>query len=73
MICNHEKSINHIKYFLQLNTFYRNWIDHLLDEQKKTSNLMHDKGVKRNRNLLKRMISAVPFFNKQELSLLCHE
>lgn len=34
-ICKHEKSINHLKCFLQINTFGKNRIDHLLDEQQK--------------------------------------
>jgi len=35
-----EKSINHLKCFLQINTFGKNRIDHLLDEQQKTCDLM---------------------------------
>lgn len=72
-ICRHEKSINHIKCFLQINTFGRNRIDHLLDEQKKTSDLMHNEKVKKNRAILKRMIDAVCFLAKQELPLRGHD
>ncbi|KAL4154101.1 hypothetical protein QTP88_001934 [Uroleucon formosanum] len=72
-ICRHEKSINHIKCFLQINTFGRNRIDHLLDEQKKTCDLMHNEKVKKNRAILKRMIDAVCFLAKQELPLRGHD
>lgn len=41
----HEKSVNHIKCFLQINIFGRNRIDYLLDEQIKTSDLMYDEKV----------------------------
>lgn len=72
-ISRHEKSINHIKCFLQINTFGRNRIDHLLDEQKKTSDSIHNEKVKKNRAILKRMIDAVCFLAKQELPLRGHD
>ncbi|KAF0715097.1 zinc finger MYM-type protein 1-like [Aphis craccivora] len=72
-ICRHEKSINHLKCFLQINTFGRNRIDHLLDEQKKTCDLMHNEKVKKNRTIFKRMIDAVCFLAKQELPLRGHD
>ncbi|KAJ4440526.1 hypothetical protein ANN_08667 [Periplaneta americana] len=69
----HEKSANHIKRFLQLNSFGQTRIDHQLDEQKRISDLLHNEKAKRNREVLKRLIDAVCYLAKQELPFRGHD
>ena len=69
----HEKSANHIKCFLQLNAFGRTRIDHQLDEQKRINDMLHNEKVKKNREVLERLIDAICFLSKQELAFRGHD
>ncbi|XP_066981403.1 zinc finger MYM-type protein 1-like [Macrobrachium rosenbergii] len=68
-VARHEKSFNHISCFLQYNSFVRTTNDHQTKEHQPMSDEMHNENVKKNREILKRLIDAVCFLSKQELPL----
>ena len=70
----HEKSLNHIKCFLQLNSFGKNYrIDHQLDQQRRINDMMHNEKVKKNREILTRLIDVVCSIAKRELPFRGHD
>ena len=69
----HEGSASHLKSTITLKTFGDSRIDLQLDEQRRRDISMHNEKVKKNRELLKRLINAVVFLGKQELSFRGHD
>ena len=69
----HEGSASHLKSTITLKTFGDARIDLQLDEQRRRDISMHNEKVKKNRELLKRLINAVVFLGKQELSFRGHD
>ena len=68
----HEKSKSHISLFLQLKTFGTSQLDIRLDSQLRASIVQHNETVKKNRDVLKRLIDTVCFLAKHELPFRGH-
>ena len=71
-ISRHEKSESHIHAWISLGTFGKSRIDLQLDEHKRASVLNHNKTVKQNREVLKRLTAATCFLGPQELAFRGH-
>ena len=67
-ILKHERSQRHIKSLIDLKTFEKVRIDLQLDASKKRSIQHHNEKVKENRAIIRRLIDAVIFLGRQELS-----
>ena len=72
-ISRHEKSLGHIRASLELSTFGRTRIDLQLNQQMKISVKLHNEGVTKNREILKRLIDCICFLAKQELPFRGHD
>ena len=68
----HERSQRHIKSMIDLKTFGNVRIDLQLDAAKRQSIQQHNEKVKQNRAILQRLIDAVIFLGRQELSFRGH-
>ncbi|XP_039286744.1 zinc finger MYM-type protein 1-like [Nilaparvata lugens] len=71
-LASHEITVNHICASLCAASIGQIRIETALDDQLKQEILQHNKIVKRNRDLLKRLINAVCFLGKQELAFRGH-
>lgn len=69
----HERSQAHVESFLKYKMFGKQRIDVLIDSQHKANITQHNELVKKNRDVLKRLIDAVCFLAKQELPLRGHD
>jgi hypothetical protein len=69
----HEKTKSHVQCFFQLKMFGRQRVDVLLNDQLDKSISQHNELVKKNRDILKRLIDAVCFLGKQELPFRGHD
>ena len=67
-IRDHDVAIAHIRASIALATFGTVRIETELSDQTRQSIILHNEKVKRNRDILKRLINAVCFLAKQELS-----
>ena len=69
----HSTSKQHIGHSIQWKTFGRTRIDRALDDAVRKRNIAHNNEVRKNREILRRLISAVCFLSKQELAFRGHE
>lgn len=69
----HERSQSHVESFLKCKMFGKQRIDVLIDSQHKDNISKHNELVKKNRDILKRLIDAVCYLAKQELPLRGHD
>ena len=69
----HEKCTIHITSFLKLKMFGKQRIDELLDKQVLLSNSLHNEKVRKNREVLKRLILTTSYLAKQELAFRGHD
>lgn len=69
----HERSQNHAACFLKFTLFGKQRIDIQLDEQRRDHIRTHNEKVRKNREILKRLIQAVCFLGKQELPFRGHD
>lgn len=69
----HDRSQNHISCYLTFKSFGSVRIDHQLVEQERNHVAQHNEQVKKNRQLLRRMIDVVCFLAKQELPFRGHD
>ena len=60
----HRLSQGHIHAMMKLKTFGRERIDFIIDNQNQRSVEMHDKKVKENREVMRRLIGSVYFVAK---------
>ncbi|KAJ4432754.1 hypothetical protein ANN_21392 [Periplaneta americana] len=67
-IAEHGLSVNHLRSSVAIAAFGENRIETALDHQLKNEISLHNQKVKRNRDILKRVINAVCFLGKQELA-----
>ena len=65
----HEKCSAHVQAFLKYSMFGNQRIDTLLDRQQQLNVTKHNEAVKKNREIMKRLIDSVLFLAKQELPL----
>ncbi|XP_067135315.1 zinc finger MYM-type protein 1-like [Centruroides vittatus] len=72
-VSRHEKSVSHLKSFISLNIFGRTSINHQLNEHQRISDQMHNEKVKKNHDILKRLIDVVCFLGKQDLPFHGHD
>jgi hypothetical protein len=73
VIGKHEKTKNHISCFFKLQTFGDARVDLQLHQQYAVEVSNHNEMVKRNREILARLINAVCFHANQELSFRGHD
>jgi hypothetical protein len=66
----HEWSAAHYESQISLKTFGSIWVDLLLDKQKTVCIEIHNKKVRENRDILKKIIRVTCFLIKQELVLV---
>ena len=71
-ILKHERSQRHIRSLIDLKTFGKVRIDLQLDASKKLSIQHHNETVKENRAIIQKLIDAVIFLGRQELSFRGH-
>ena len=71
-ILKHERSHRHIRSLIDLKTFGKVRIDLQLDASKKLSIQHHNEKVKENRAIIRRLIDAIIFLGRQELSFCGH-
>ncbi|XP_076330811.1 zinc finger MYM-type protein 1-like [Tachypleus tridentatus] len=69
----HEKSRAHVQSSLSLKMFGKQRIETLVDTQRKAEISRHNEQVKKNREILKRLIDAVCYLAKQELPFRGHD
>ncbi|XP_077298648.1 zinc finger MYM-type protein 1-like [Arctopsyche grandis] len=69
----HEGSQAHVQSFLSIQMFGKQRIDVLIDSQRKAEISRHNEQVNKNRDVLKRIINAIIYLGKQELSLRGHD
>lgn len=69
----HERSKNHIQSFIKLNTFGDARIDLQLDEQQRVHVSQHNEMVKKNREIIRRLIDTTCHLAKQELAFRGHD
>lgn len=72
-IAEHGLSVNHLRSSVAIAAFGENRIETALDHQLKNEISLHNQKVKRNRDILKRLINAVCFLGKQELAFRGHD
>jgi hypothetical protein len=72
-ISSHEITVNHIRSSLCAASFGQSRIETALDDQLRQEISQHNKMVKRNRDILRRLINAVCFLGKQELAFRGHD
>ena len=63
----------HLQATVILKTFGRTRVDLQLDEQRRNHTTAHNKKVRQNREILKRLINIVTFLGKQELAFRRHD
>ena len=68
-----KKCSAHVQAFLKYRMFGNQRIDTLLDRQQQLNVTKHNEAVKKNREVMKRLIDSVPFLAEQELPLRGHE
>lgn len=71
----HVKAVGaaHTRACFQLATFGKNRIEHSLNDQLRLRATAHNDAVRRNREVMKRLVSAVCLMSKQELSFRGHD
>ena len=69
----HQSTIGHLQAMVHLKTFGDTRVDLQLSEQVHRETELHNKRVKKNRAILKRLMDCVMFPGKQELSFRGHD
>lgn len=69
----HQASECHLTAVVDLKTFGESREDLQLDEQRRRETSLHNEKVKKNRDILKRLIDCVIFLGQQELSFRGHD
>lgn len=69
----HSLSERHLISVVHLKTFGDSRVDLQLDEQRRRETSMHNEKVRKNRDILKRLIDCVLFLGQQELAFRGHE
>ncbi len=69
----HQASVRHLTAVVHLMTFGESRVDLQLDDQWRRDTSLHNEKVKKNRDILKRLIDCVIFLGQQELSFRGHD
>jgi hypothetical protein len=69
----HENSESHLQCVVDLYNFGKQRVDEILDKTLKVNNSRHNQKVKKNREILKRLIDITCFLAKQELPFRGHD
>nr|XP_032834249.1 zinc finger MYM-type protein 1-like [Petromyzon marinus] len=69
----HQSTAGHLQATVLLKTFGDTRVDQQLNEQMRRETELHNEKVKKNREILKRLIDCVIFLGKQELSFRGHD
>ncbi|KAM6949866.1 ribonuclease P protein subunit p29 isoform 1-T1 [Lycodopsis pacificus] len=69
----HQSTTGHLQATVLSKTFGQNQVDPQLDEQVRREKELYNEKVKKNREILKKLIDCVIFLGKQELSLRGHD
>ncbi|KAL1454619.1 hypothetical protein WDU94_010835 [Cyamophila willieti] len=69
----HENSANHLQSVLRLHSFGKSRIEEGLDKTLAVNNELHNSKVRKNREILKRLIDATCFLAQQELPFRGHD
>ncbi|KAL0968773.1 hypothetical protein UPYG_G00271580 [Umbra pygmaea] len=69
----HQSTAGHLHATVLLKTFGHTRVEHQVDEQMQREMELHNEKVKKNREILKRLIDCVIFLGRQELSFRGHD
>lgn len=69
----HSSTQNHLQAILNEKTFGKARIEYLIDSQKKVRDTQHNELVRRNREIMKRLIDITCYLGKQELAFRGHD